>query len=413
MCAAPAGDIVKRLLAYLVSILIAIATPMASAVEPVHSSHKSHAGAKKTAHKAKKKTQASGKKKIKTSSKKKVKAAKHGKKVAAKSGKRVKAKVKTTIKARQSRRVIDETQEAPLRMSSNLAGAPLRIDYGSPSSGDLDLRSAAVLVIDQNTGEALYAKNPDVATPIASITKLMTSMVVLDAGLAMAEEITVGMDDVDRLKHTGSRLALGTRLTREELLNLALIASENRAAAALSRAYPGGRDAFVRAMNRKAAVLGMSNTWFVDGTGLNSNNRSTAADLAKLVNAAYDYPTIRRITSTGQYGISVPGRQTVKVKEHGKVRRVSREVMRRVAFTNTNALTRNPSWNIGVSKTGFINEAGHCLVMQADIGERQVIMVLLDSWGKMSRIGDAARVRKWLEGQHTGRVAQIGRDASV
>jgi D-alanyl-D-alanine endopeptidase (penicillin-binding protein 7) len=238
-------------------------------------------------------------------------------------------------------------------------------------------------------------------------------MVVLDAGLAMSEEITVDMDDVDRLKHTSSRLALGTKLTREELLSLALIASENRAAAALSRAYPGGRSAFINAMNRKAAVLGMQNTWFVDSTGLNSNNRSTAADLAKLVDAAYGYPAIRRITSTGQYGVTVPGRQVVKVKEHGKVRRVSREVMRHVAFTNTNVLTRNPDWNIGVSKTGFINEAGHCLVMQADIGGRAVIMVLLDSWGKLSRIGDAARVRKWLEGHASGRVVQLASDSPV
>lgn len=300
-----------------------------------------------------------------------------------------------------------------MRMSQSLAQAPMQVFYGNSESSDLELRSAAVLVIDQKTGEALYAKNPDVATPIASITKLMTSMVVLDAGLAMSEEITIGMEDVDRVKYTGSRLALGTTLSREELLHLALIASENRAAAALTRAYPGGREAFVQAMNRKATVLGMSNTWFVDGTGLDSGNRATAADLAKLVNAAYNYPTIRRITSTGQYGISVPGRKVVKIREHGKTRRVARDVMRHVAFSNTNALTRNPAWDIGVSKTGFINEAGHCLVMQARIADRPVIMVLLDSWGKLSRIGDAARVRKWLESHASGRVAQFSGDAPV
>jgi D-alanyl-D-alanine endopeptidase (penicillin-binding protein 7) len=390
----------KRLLAYLVSIMLAIGAPMAHAVERAQAGHRTHVG--KSAHKAK--------------VKKKVKAgAKHGKKkVAAKKGKQVKAKAKSRIKARaRQKRVVSEAQESRMRMSHSLAQAPTQVYYGAPDSADLELRSAAVLVVDQNTGEALYAKNPDVATPIASITKLMTSMVVLDAGLAMAEEITIGEQDVDRVKHTGSRLAVGTTLTREELLHLALIASENRAAAALSRAYPGGREAFVEAMNRKAAVLGMHNTWFVDGTGLDSGNRSTAADLAKLVNVATAYPAIRTISSTGQYGITVPGRKVVRVRENGKLRRVSREVMRHVAFNNTNALTRNPNWNIGISKTGFINEAGHCLVMQANIADRPVIMVLLDSWGKLSRIGDAARVRKWLEGQLSGPVAQLRPESSV
>lgn len=371
--------------------MIAVGAPMALAAERAQSSQKTQAG--KVVHKAK----ASSKKKV--SSKKK-------KKISAKKGKRIKAKAR-------HKRVLSEAGESRLRMSHSLASAPSQVVYGSPDGSDLELRSAAVLVIDQNTGEALYAKNPDVATPIASITKLMTSMVVLDAGLAMSEEITIGMEDVDRLKYTGSRLAIGTRLSREELLHLALIASENRAAAALSRAYPGGREAFIRAMNRRAASLGMNHTWFVDGTGLNSANRSTAADLAKLVNAAYAYPAIRQITSTGQYGISVPGRRIVKVKEHGKVRRVSREVVRHVAFSNTNALTRNPGWDIGISKTGFINEAGHCLVMQANIADRPVIMVLLDSWGKLSRIGDAARVRKWLEGRSPGRMVRLNGDPSV
>ncbi|MDD3528492.1 MAG: serine hydrolase [Gallionellaceae bacterium] len=306
-----------------------------------------------------------------------------------------------------------DAEASYLRMSYNLARYPLQASPRSPVNVDLELRSAAVLVLDQDTGEALYAKNPDLATPIASITKLMTSMVVLDAGLPLTEEIVIGREDVDRLKNTTSRLALGTTLSRGELLHLALIASENRAAAALSRAYPGGREAFVRAMNRKAAALGMHSTWFVDGTGLDSGNRSTAADLARLVDAAYGYPLIRQISSTGQYGVTVPGRKVVKIKERGKVRRVSREVMRRVAFNNTNALTRNPSWDIGLSKTGYINEAGHCLVMQAKIADRPVILVLLDSWGKLSRIGDAARVRKWLEGQHNGRIVQARRDTSA
>ncbi len=262
---------------------------------------------------------------------------------------------------------------------------------------DLNLRSAAVLVVDQKTGEALYSKNVDVPTAIASITKLMTAMVTLDAELDLNEEIVIGGEDVDRLKGTGSRLALGTRLTREELLHLALIASENRAAAALSRAYPGGRGAFVAAMNRKARELGMKDSHFIDGTGLDSGNRATAADLVKMVDAAHHYQLIRQITSTGSYDVSVPGTRVVRVRENGKTRKVARSVQRHIAFNNTNSLTRNQDWEIGVSKTGFINEAGHCLVMQTKIAEQKVIIVLLDSWGKWSRIGDAQRIRKWLE----------------
>lgn len=262
---------------------------------------------------------------------------------------------------------------------------------------DLNLRSAAALVVDQKTGEALYSKNIDIPTSIASITKLMTAMVTLDAELDLNEEIVIGNEDVDRLKGTGSRLALGTRLTREELLNLALIASENRAAAALSRAYPGGRDAFIAAMNRKSRELGMRESHFIDGTGLSSGNRATAADLVKMVEAAYRYPLIRQITSTGSYDVSVPGTRVVRVRENGKVRRIARSVQRHIAFVNTNSLTRNQDWDIGVSKTGYINEAGHCLVMQTSIAEQKVIIVLLDSLGKWTRIGDAQRIRKWLE----------------
>jgi serine-type D-Ala-D-Ala endopeptidase (penicillin-binding protein 7) len=282
----------------------------------------------------------------------------------------------------------------------------MRLDYGDALSGaELELRSAAVLVVDQKTGEALYSKNPDTAAPIASITKLMTALVTLDAGLSMDDEITIGMQDVDRLKGTGSRLPLGATLTRGELMHLALIASENRAAAALSRAYPGGREAFIAAMNRKAASLGMHNTYYVDGTGLSSDNRSTAADLARLVDTASRYPMIRQISSTGSYGVTVPGQRIARVKERGKWRRVSMPTRRSLAYYNTNALTRNTAWDIGVSKTGYINEAGHCLVMQTRIAERKVIIVLLDSWGKMSRIGDANRIRQWLENSASGHFA--------
>lgn len=289
-----------------------------------------------------------------------------------------------------------QTPPPPLRAMRTVSADTLQGD-------ELDLHASAALVIDQKTGEALYAKNIDVPTAIASITKLMTAMVTLDAGLALDEEIIVGNEDVDRLKGTGSRLALGTRLTREELLHLALIASENRAAAALSRAYPGGREAFVAAMNRKARQIGMADTRFLDGTGLNSGNRATAADLAKMVDAAYRYPLIREISSTGSYDVSVPGTRVVRVRENGKMRKVARSVNRHMAFNNTNSLTRSQDWDIGVSKTGFINEAGHCLVMQTKIAEQKVIIVLLDSIGKWGRIGDAQRIRKWLE--HDSRVA--------
>lgn len=280
-------------------------------------------------------------------------------------------------------------------------------------NGELMLRSSAALVLNQQTGEALYAKNPEMATPIASITKLMTALVTIDADLALEESITVSNEDVDRLKYTSSRLPLGATLTRGELLNLALIASENRAAAALSRAYPGGRSAFVMAMNRKARELGMQQTYFVDGTGLSSDNRSTAADLAKLVDAAYQYPLVRDITSTGNFDVSVPGRRIVKVKQGGKIKRVSKPVERRLAYVNTNALTRNDNWDIGVSKTGYINEAGHCLVMQTKIAGEKVIIVLLDSWGKWSRIGDANRIRRWLEYGAVSKLAAQGNGGSV
>jgi D-alanyl-D-alanine endopeptidase (penicillin-binding protein 7) len=265
------------------------------------------------------------------------------------------------------------------------------------AGGNLALRSHSALVINQATGELVYTKNPEVETPIASITKLMTAVVTLDAGLPLDEEITINSEDLDRIKGTGSRLPLGATLTRGELLNLALIASENRAAAALSRAYPGGRDAFIEAMNRKARSLGMQNTHYVDGTGLSSSNRSTAMDLARLVDVAYrQYPLIRDISTTGSYDVEVPGRKRV----------------RQLAYVNTNALTRNKDWDIGISKTGYISEAGHCLVMQTQIAGQKMVIVLLDSWGKWSRIGDAQRIKRWIENGGAERVAsRAGRPA--
>ena len=339
--------------------------------------------AKSKSHSAKSKAKAGSKSKVKTRYK--------SKKVALKAGKRG---VKSAKRVRVTHYV--QVPPPPLRAMRMVSADTLQGD-------ELDLRASAALVIDQKSGEALYAKNTNVPTAIASITKLMTAMVTLDAGLPLDEEIVVNNEDVDRLKGTGSRLALGTRLTREELLHLALIASENRAAAALSRAYPGGRDAFVAAMNRKARQIGMTDARFMDGTGLNSGNRATASDLAKMVDAAYRYPLIREISSTGSYHVSVPGHKVVRKRENGRLRKVSIPVRRQIAFNNTNSLTRNEDWDIGVSKTGFINEAGHCLVMQTQIAEQKVIIVLLDSIGKWGRIGDAQRIRKWL--QHDSRVA--------
>ena len=247
------------------------------------------------------------------------------------------------------------------------------------SEGALQLASSKALVVDQETGEVLYGKSSDLPAPIASVTKLMTAMVVLDAGQPMDEMVRVTSADVDTLKGTSSRLRVGTTLTRAEMLQLALMSSENRAASALGHAYPGGYAAFVRAMNVKAVMLGMDRSSFVDATGLDSRNISTAEDLAKMTRAAYEYPEIRHVTTTPSYAVDMNG------------------AGRFTEFLNTNVLVRKGEWNIGLSKTGFINEAGRCLVMQAQIAGKPLIIVLLNSTGKYSRIGDANRIRKWLE----------------
>ena len=247
------------------------------------------------------------------------------------------------------------------------------------SSGVLQLASNKALIVNQNTGEVVYAKNTNHSAPIASITKLMTAMVMLDAKQPLDEVIAISNEDVDYLKGTSSRLAVGSRLSRGEFLQLALMASENRAASALAHNYPGGKYEFVKAMNAKALQLGLFNTRFVDPTGLDSANVSTAEDLAKMVQAAYQYPEIRSATTTPSHEVYVEGRNYP------------------VNFNNTNGLVRAGEWEIGLSKTGFINEAGRCLVMQAQIAGEPMIVVLLDSYGKMTRIGDAKRIRKWME----------------
>ncbi len=245
--------------------------------------------------------------------------------------------------------------------------------------GPLLLASSKALVINQLTGETIFAKNTSQSTPIASVTKLMTAMVMLDAHLPMDDVLFIADEDVDYLKGTHSRLSVGTSLTRGELLQLALMASENRAAAALARNYPGGIHTFIGAMNHKADLLGMKSTHFFDATGLDSNNVSTAEDLVRMVNAAYHYPEIRQVTTTASQSVNLYGRGNS------------------LNFVNTNALVRGSDWVIGLSKTGFINEAGRCLVMQAEISGQPMIIVLLDSVGKLTRIGDANRIRRWIE----------------
>lgn len=244
-----------------------------------------------------------------------------------------------------------------------------------------NLRSGSVLVLDQESGEPLLAKNADQIQSIASITKLMTAMVILDSGLPLLESIDVAKADVDRMKGSRSKLQVGSVLMRAEMLKLALMASENRAAAALSRNYPGGSPAFVDAMNAKARELGMLNTRFVDATGLHPGNVSTAGDLAVMVAAAHRYPLIREYTTADSF----------RVEPEGQRRRHP------LAFVNSNRLIKSSSWEIGLSKTGYISEAGRCLVMYTIIADKPMIIVLLDSWGKLSRIGDANRIKRWIE----------------
>ncbi len=241
----------------------------------------------------------------------------------------------------------------------------------------LDLKSSVALVIDQDTREVLFSKNDHAVLPIASLTKLMTGVIVSGAKLPLDEMITVTQDDVDTEKHSSSRLRVGTTLTRGELLHLALMSSENRAAHALGRTYPGGLATFVSLMNAKAKMLGMNDTSYAEPTGLSSRNQSSAQDLATLVNAAHGYPMLRELTTSPGYQVAVGNRM--------------------LQYNNTNRLVKNPEWDIGLQKTGYITEAGQCLVMQTKIAGRKLIMVFLDSAGKLSRLGDAERVRRWVE----------------
>jgi D-alanyl-D-alanine endopeptidase (penicillin-binding protein 7) len=262
--------------------------------------------------------------------------------------------------------------------AANAAAPSFGRTYGLHQTQDaLALKSSVALVVDQDTSEVLFSKNTQAVLPIASLTKLMTGLLVVEAALPMDEVIEVTDEDVDTEKGSRSRLVVGTRLTRGEMLHLALMSSENRAAHALGRTYPGGLPVFVAAMNRKAQALGMVDTRYVEPTGLSSKNQSSAPDLARLVGAAYRFPTLRELTTSPEHQVEV-GRRTLQ-------------------FHNTNRLVSNPTWDIGLQKTGYIVEAGRCLVMQTSLSGRNLIMVFLDSTGKYSRIGDAERVRHWIE----------------
>lgn len=286
--------------------------------------------------------------------------------------------VKSRVTTPSSGSVIKATAVGAAVGMSAASGASFGQLYGLHHTADpLDLKSSVAFVMDQDTNEVLFSKNSEAVLPIASLTKLMTAMVVVEAKLSLDESITITSDDVDTEKNSSSRLAVGATLTRGELLHLALMSSENRAAHALGRIYPGGMQAFVVAMNRKAQLLSMADTKYVEPTGLSSKNQSSARDLAILVKAAYQQPLIRELSTSREYAVHLGARQ--------------------LQFRTTNSLVRSPNWDIGLQKTGYIVEAGRCLVLQARMAGRKLIMVFLDSTGKYSRQADAERVRRWIE----------------
>jgi D-alanyl-D-alanine endopeptidase (penicillin-binding protein 7) len=292
----------------------------------------------------------------------------------------------TTASASEPRRVVKVqsavAKPAPKRQAARRVIIPAKPSVGMQAglhrvNDPLSLRSSVAYVIDQETQEVLFSKNEEAVLPIASLTKLMTTLLISEAELSLDEPITITQDDVDTEKYSVSRLRVGTVLTRGELLHLALMASENRAANALGRTYPGGMDIFVTMMNAKAQLLGMQDTRFAEPTGLSSRNQSSARDLALLVDATSADPMLREFSTTRAYQVAV-GR-------------------RKMMFANTNRLVLNQRWDIGLQKTGYISEAGQCLVMQVNVAGRKLIMVFLDSVGKLSRLGDAERVRRWVE----------------
>ncbi len=256
----------------------------------------------------------------------------------------------------------------------------VRVGANADSAQELSLLSNAALVLDHHTGTVLFGKEIDSPHPIASLTKLMTAIVVLDSGLPLDATIRVENSDIDMERGSRSKMRIGEVLARRDMLRLALMSSENRAASALARTFPGGRDAFVAAMNNRAKQIGMSATWFVDGSGLSNKNVSTARDMVKLVSTAARYELIREYSTTPQASLTRLDSGT------------------QINYLNTNLLLRGDSgWTINLSKTGYLNEAGYCLVLQAIIDRRTVDIVLLDSYGRYSRLGDANRIKRWIE----------------
>ncbi|MDB5814540.1 MAG: Peptidase [Rhodocyclales bacterium] len=295
------------------------------------------------------------------------------------------ARTKATASPRLTKTVLVRRSKGSVHKAVFLPRAEPDFD----KEGNPLLKSSAFLVQDMDSGQVLLEKNSTMAQPIASISKLMTAMVVLDANLDLTEMLEVSNDDVDRLKGTSSHLPVGARLSREDMLRLALMASENRAASALSRYYPGGHTAFIEAMNIKATALGLNETRFYDSIGLNKNNVASARDLVTMTTAASHYPLIREFTTTAEYTVAINGRPR--------------------AFHNTNALVRNSDWQINLSKTGYISESGKCLVMQAVLANKRLAIILLDSLGRFTRVADAIRIRKWVESAVApARVASVG-----
>ncbi len=316
----------------------------------------------------------------------------------------VAAKATASVRAK-SRNVAQRSTPAAMavngRSASRTRHAAVAVDQPAKASfgqmaglhaanDPLDLRSSVALVIDQDTQEILFRKNDQAVLPIASLTKLMTGLVMAEAKLPLHEMITISQDDVDTEKGSSSRLAVGTTLSRGDLLHLALMSSENRAAHALGRTFPGGLHSFVARMNERAQSLGMRDTRYVEPTGLSSRNQSSANDLALLVGAAYKEPLLRELSTSPGREVDV-GRRTLQ-------------------YNNTNRLVKNPDWDIGIQKTGYISEAGQCLVMQTKVAGRKLIMVFLDSAGKLSRIADAERVRRWLESAPASRASANSRN---
>jgi D-alanyl-D-alanine endopeptidase (penicillin-binding protein 7) len=295
--------------------------------------------------------------------------------------------VKKVVVAGAERKVVYQRQAfaptvpavPPVLTAGDLAGLNATRD-------PLALHSNVALVMDQTNSQILFEKNSNIPLPIASLTKLMTALIVLESRQNMGDVLEVTADDIDREKNSSSRLRVGSRMTRENMLHIALMSSENRAASALGRNYPGGLPGFVAAMNAKAKALGMIDARYVDSTGLSRQNIASARDLAKLVVAAYQHPLIRQYSTSPSYEVDTGRYHPLQ-------------------YINSNRLVKNPDWEIGLQKTGYISEAGRCLVMQAQIERRPVVMVFLDSKGKESRLGDAGRIRKWLEANKSQPIA--------